>query len=337
MRQKLTLLAMLFALFSWQANAQDRTISGKVTSSDDKSTVPGVSVVVVGTTIGTSTDMNGNYKLTVPANAKQIRFKGIGMKSKDVAIGASNNVDIVLDPDVLKLEEVVVSAIGIKQEKKSVGYSTQTVSGNDLTKAGNTNALSALSGKVAGAQITTSSGTPGASVSVRLRGVSSITGDNNPLIIIDGVPIDNSYDASGNPDNGGNNLLESVNNSNRAIDINPDDIESINVLKGPSATALYGINAANGALIITTKKGKSKQGGGVNVTIGTKLNFSEVNKLPALQDRFVKGTGNAYRSYESSSSGSWGPAVDTSYWNPGAPSLHWYFQLWSNHFQKLSE
>ncbi|MFM9051939.1 MAG: TonB-dependent receptor plug domain-containing protein, partial [Bacteroidota bacterium] len=150
---------------------------------------------------------------------------------------------------------------------------------------------------------------------MRLRGTSSILGSNNPLIIIDGVPIDNSYNSSGNPDNGGNNLLERVNNSNRAIDINPEDIESINVLKGPSATALYGINAANGALIITTKKGARKQGGGVNVTIGTKLNWSKVNRLPELQNKFVKGTGGAYRSYESSTSGSWGPSADTTYWD----------------------
>ncbi len=321
MRQKLTLLAFLLAIFTMQASAQDRTVSGKVTSSGDNSTVPGVSVVVVGTTIGTSTDMDGNYKLTVPSNSKTLRFSGVGMKSKDVTMGASNSVDVNMDPDVLQLQEMVVSAIGIKQEKKAVGYSTQTVSGDNLTKAGQTNTLSALAGKVAGAQITTTAGTPGASVSVRLRGVTSITGDNSPLIIIDGVPIDNSYDASGNPDNGGNNLLESVNNSNRAIDINPDDIESINVLKGPSATALYGINAANGALIITTKKGKGRQGGGVSVTLGTKFNWSQVNKLPDLQDQWVKGTGNNYRSYESSTSGSWGPSVDTTYWDPSQASL----------------
>jgi len=328
MRQKLTLLALLLAIFSMQATAQDRTLSGKVTSSDDNSTVPGVSVVVVGTTIGTSTDMDGNYKITVPAGSKMLRFSGVGMRTKDVTIGASNAVDVALDLDVLKLDEVVVSAIGIKQDKKAVGYSTQTVTGENLTKAGQTNALSALSGKVAGAQVTTTSGTPGASVSVRLRGASSILGSNDPLIIIDGVPIDNSYNASGNPDNGGNNLLESVNNSNRAVDINPDDIESINVLKGPSATALYGINAANGALIITTKKGAKKPGGGMNVVVGTKLNWSQVNKLPELQDMFVKGTGGAYRSYESSTSGSFGPLADTTYWDPNqATPFNQYGQM----------
>ncbi|MBL0139482.1 MAG: SusC/RagA family TonB-linked outer membrane protein [Bacteroidetes bacterium] len=318
MRKTLTLFALLLALVSNKASAQDRTITGKVTSSEDNLTVPGVSVVVAGTTIGTSTDIDGNFKITVPGTAKTLRFSGIGMKTKDVTLGASNVVDVVLDADVMKLDEVVVSAIGIKQEKKAVGYSTQTVNGESLTKAGQTNTLSALSGKVSGLQVTQSAGTPGASVNIRLRGAASITGSNDPLIIVDGVPIDNSHEASGNPDNGDNNYLEAVNNSNRAVDINPDDIESINVLKGPSATALYGINAANGAIVITTKRGAKKVGGGVNVIIGTKLNWSEVNKLPEQQNKFVKGTGGAYRSYENSASGSWGPSVDTTYWNPAA-------------------
>jgi TonB-dependent SusC/RagA subfamily outer membrane receptor len=288
MRKTLTLFALLLALVSLKATAQDRTITGKVTSSEDNTTIPGVSVVVVGTTIGTSTDMNGDYKLTIPPTAKTLRFSGLGMKVKDVPVGASNSMDIILDADVLKLDEVVVSAIGIKQEKKSVGYSTQTLGGEALTKAGQTNALSSLSGKVSGLQVTQSAGTPGASVNIRLRGVSSITGTNDPLIIVDGVAIDNSHDYSGNPDNLSNNYLSSVNNSNRAVDIDPDNIESVNVLKGPSATALYGINAANGAIVITTKKGTRKAGGGVNVIVGTKLNWSEVNKLPELQDKFVR-------------------------------------------------
>lgn len=320
MRKTLTLFALLLAFVSIKATAQDRTITGKVTSSEDNLTVPGVSVVVPGTTVGTSTDMDGNFKLTVPSSAKALRFSGLGMKTKDVELGASIVLNVTMDPDVMKLDEVVVSAIGIKQEKKSVGYSTQTVSGENLTKAGQTNALSALSGKVSGLQVTQSAGTPGASVNIRLRGAASITGSNDPLIIVDGVPIDNSHDATGNPDNTTNNYLDGVNNSNRAVDINPDDIESINVLKGPSATALYGINAANGAIIISTKKGAKKVGGGVNVIIGTKLNWSEVNKLPELQNKFVKGTGGAYRNYESASSGSWGPSVDTTYWNPNDPT-----------------
>ena len=320
MRKVITLFALLLAFFSLQVSAQERTIAGKVTSAQDNLGIPGATVVVVGTTIGTTTDVDGNFKVTVPATAKSIRVTAIGMKPKQVDLGASNNIDFALDLDALQLNEVIVSAIGIRQEKKAVGYSTQSVSGESISKAGQTNALSGLSGKVAGIQITNAAGTPGGSVNIRLRGVTSINGNNDPLFIVDGISLDNSHDASGNPDNGGNNYLGSVNNSNRLVDLNPDDIESVNVLKGPAAAALYGINASNGAIVITTKKGGKKVGGGVNVVVGSTFTWSEVNKLPELQNKFVKGTGGAYRSYESSSSGSWGPSGDTSYWNPNAPT-----------------
>lgn len=320
MRKVITLFTLILAFFSLQLSAQDRTITGKITSTQDNLGIPGATVVVVGTTIGTTSDVDGNFRVTVPATAKSIRVTAIGMKPKQVDLGASNNIDFALDLDALQLNEVIVSAIGIKQEKKAVGYSTQSVSGESISKAGQTNALSGLSGKVAGIQITNAGGTPGGSVNIRLRGVTSINGNNDPLFIVDGISLDNSHDASGNPDNGGNNYLGSVNNSNRLVDLNPDDIESVNVLKGPAAAALYGISASNGAIIITTKKGGKKVGGGVNVVVGSSFTWSEVNKLPELQNKFVKGTGGAYRSYESSSSGSWGPSGDTSYWNPNAPT-----------------
>lgn len=316
MRKALTLIALLLAFCSLQVTAQERQITGKIISAQDNLGLPGATIIVVGTTIGTTTDVDGNFKITVPSDAKTLKVSAIGMKPKQIELGASNNIDLTLEQDALQLNEVVVSAIGIKQEKKTVGYSTQSVSGTDLNKAGQTNMLSGLSGKVSGIQVTNSSGTPGSSVSIRLRGATSILGSNDPLYIIDGVPIDNSHDASGNPDNGSNNYLASVNNSNRLVDINPDDIESINVLKGPAATALYGINAASGAIVITTKKGAKKVGGGVNVILGSSITWSEVSQLPELQNKFVKGTGGAYRSYGSSSSGSWGPSGDTSYWDP---------------------
>ncbi len=320
MRKVITLFTLVLAFISLQVSAQDRTITGKITSTQDNLGIPGATVVVVGTTIGTTTDVDGNFKITLPATAKSIRVTALGMKPKQVDLGASNNIDFALDLDALQLNEVIVSAIGIKQEKKAVGYSTQSVSGESISKAGQTNVLNGLSGKVAGIQITNAAGTPGGSVNIRLRGVTSINGNNDPLFIVDGISLDNSHDASGNPDNGGNNYLESVNNSNRLVDLNPDDIESVNVLKGPAAAALYGINASNGAIIITTKKGGKKVGGGVNVVVGSSFTWSEVNKLPELQNKFVKGSGGLYKSYESSSSGSWGPSGDSSYWNPGAPT-----------------
>jgi outer membrane receptor protein involved in Fe transport len=235
MRKTLTLLALLLAFCSLQVSAQDRTISGKVSSSQDNQTIPGVSVVVVGTTIGTSTDIDGNYKLNVPKTAKTLRYSGIGMRTKEVALGASNVLDVVLDADVMKLDEVVVTALGIKQEKKAVGYSVQDVGGDALTKAGSRDVINGMSAKVSGMTVINSTGTPGGSSFIRLRGWNSILGSNSPLFVVDGVPMDNSYNLSGNPDDGTNNGLESVSNSNRALDINPDDIESVTVLKGPAA------------------------------------------------------------------------------------------------------
>lgn len=174
MRKTLTLLALLLAFCSLQVSAQDRTISGKVSSSQDNQTIPGVSVVVVGTTIGTSTDIDGNYKLNVPKTAKTLRYSGIGMRTKEVALGASNVLDVVLDADVMKLDEVVVTALGIKQEKKAVGYSVQDVGGDALTKAGSRDVINGMSAKVSGMTVINSTGTPGGSSFIRLRGWNSI-------------------------------------------------------------------------------------------------------------------------------------------------------------------
>lgn len=333
MRKTLTFLALLFAFVSMRATAQDRTISGKVTSSEDNMTIPGVSVVVVGTTIGTSTDMDGNYQLSVPSSAKMLRFSGLGMKTKEMTIGVSNNMDVVLDPDVMKLDEVVVTALGIKQEKKSVGYSVQDVSGDALNAAGSRDVINGMSAKVAGMTVINSSGTPGGSSFIRLRGWNSLLGDNQPLFIVDGVPVDNSYNLSGNPDDGTNNGLEGVANSNRAIDLNPEDIESVTVLKGPSASALYGINATNGAIIITTKKGRVPVGKkAANVTFTSSVQWDKVNALPSLQDEFTQGTswitgtptwygpdntiGGGLRNYAKQVA--WGQRIDTSYWDGSA-------------------
>ncbi|HRH66823.1 MAG TPA: SusC/RagA family TonB-linked outer membrane protein, partial [Bacteroidia bacterium] len=309
MRKTLTLFALLLALVTLKATAQDRSISGTVTSSEDKLTVPGVSVVVPGTTIGTSTDMDGNYKILVPKTAKALRFSSVGMKTKDVQIGASNVVDVVLDPDVLKLNEVVVTALGIEKETRSLGYSTTKVSGDDVVKSREVNVVSALSGKVAGVQITSSAGTPGASSKILLRGNKSFTGENQPLFVIDGVPLDNSTNATSGNDYPFNNYLEQVNYSNRAIDINPDDIESINVLKGPAAATLYGERGANGAIVITTKK--AKYGQKTEVTLSSSLQWDVVNQLPELQSTYAQGNGGGYT----------GSPGTYSTWTPGADDI----------------
>jgi len=319
-------IAVLATLFIWQVSSAQRTITGTVKDEKGEAVI-GASVLVKGTTTGTYTDENGNFTISAPANATTLVFKYLGYKAQEVPLTASNVVNVSLEPDVLGLEEVVVTAIGISSEKKKLAYAVQDVSGDQVTAAGNNNTMSALAGKVAGLQVISSTGSPGASVYLQLRGATSITGDNTPLFVVDGIPIDNSYNYSGSPNNVGalinNNLIASVDNSNRAIDINPDDIASVTVLKGAAATALYGIRAAHGAIIITTKKGGAEGAGkGLHASYSTTLTMENVNKLPDLQDEYVKGSGGSLRSYESTASGSWGPAVHDAngnvqlYWDP---------------------
>jgi len=324
MKQLFTLFAITMAVVLSTANAQERQISGKVTSSDDKQTVPGVSVTVKGTTVGTITDIDGNFKLSVPATAKTLVFTFVGMKTKEVDLDASNNIDVAMGTDVLKLDEVVVTALGIPKEKKRLSYAVQSVGGEELSNVGNQNIINSISGKIAGANVTSSAGTPGASSYIVLRGPTSILGENQPLFVVDGIPFDNSHQGGGNPDNGTNNNLigstGAVTNSNRAIDINPEDIESVTVLKGPAATALYGSQASSGAILITTKKGKYTPGKKINVSYSSTYTWDVVNKTPELQDKWVKGSGGNYASYQSGTSGSWGPLADTTYWDPNQPT-----------------
>ncbi len=305
-------LVLLMVIGSMDLFAQTRILTGTAKDSNGDAII-GASILVKGTTIGTYSDLNGGYSFAITSNAKTIVVRYLGMKTMEIALGASNTLDIKMEDDVLGLDEVVVTAIGVSKEKKSLGYSVQDVGGDALTQAGQSNALTALSGKVAGLSVIQSSGSPGGSVAVKLRGATSLSGNNSPLIVVDGIPLDNSEFGFGD--------LESVNNSNRAIDLNPDDIQSVTVLKGPAASALYGISAASGALIITTKKGGKKIGGGVNITYSTNLTFDKVNKLPELQDMYTKGSGGAITSYESSSSGSWGAHGDTISWDPSQTSL----------------
>ena len=290
MRKAFTLFALLLALLSMQASAQDRTITGKVISSQDNLGIPGVSVVVVGTTIGTVTDIDGNYKLNVPSTAKTIRLSSVGMKIKEIDLSASNNIDVTLEEDIMKLDEVVVTALGISKEAKSIGYSTQQVGGSELTRSGEVNIIEGLSSKAAGVQVIGSGGTPGASSKILLRGNSTFTQENQPLIVIDGIPIDNSTSGSVAGDYPFNAGLNGVNNSNRAIDINPDDIESVNILKGPAAASLYGQRGGSGAIIITTKRGKQISGRPIAVTFSSSVEVSQVSQLPKLQSTYAQGT-----------------------------------------------
>jgi TonB-linked SusC/RagA family outer membrane protein len=304
--RKLLLMFLVFCGFLFSANAQQKTITGTVTSSvSGEGTMPGVSVSVKGTTIGITTDIDGKYTLAVPQNATTLVFSYIGMKKQEIEIGNNSVINVTLEPDVLGLDEVVVTAIGISRQKKSLGYAVQDVNGDAINKAKTGNMLSEITARVAGVNITSSAGTAGAASFITIRGQNSISGNNQPLFVVDGVPIDNSMDYSGNPDDGRNNLTQGVNYSNRAIDINPDDIESISVLKGGAATALYGMRAGNGAIIITTKKG-GDTAGKIAVSFSSSLALDKVNKLPELQMMYAQGLNGVYNT---STPYSWGPKI----------------------------
>ena len=179
---------MIFIGVQW-AQAQTRTLSGSVTNADDGSTIPGVSVVVKGTTVGTTTDLDGRYSLLVPADAKILQFSFVGMKTIEILIGAENVINVTMQPEVTAIEGVVVTALGISREKKSLGYAVQSVADEDLIRTGNVNLLGALQGKVSGVDIKPSSGMPGASSQLQIRGARSFTGNNTPLYVVDGMPI----------------------------------------------------------------------------------------------------------------------------------------------------
>ncbi|MFN0275496.1 MAG: SusC/RagA family TonB-linked outer membrane protein [Chitinophagales bacterium] len=316
---------LLIAPLCWVSLAfgQGMTITGTVTSAIDNEVLPGATVVVKGTTIGTVTDIDGKYVLSVPEGSQTLDFSFIGYKTKSESIGGRSVINVGLDEDVLGLDEVVVTAIGIQKEKKALNYSTQEVEAELITSGKNSNVVNNLNGKIAGLDVISSTGSPGGASYMVIRGNRSITGNNQPLIVVDGIPFDNSQYNSGNLNDGfgngnsqNNNLLDGVSYSNRAIDINPDDIASINVLKGAAASALYGTKAANGVIIITTKKGNQTPGKPMNVTFSSSITFDQITQTPGLQEQYTQGSGGFYSPPSSGGSGSWGANIDTVYWDP---------------------
>lgn len=312
----------LILWFSWQGvMAQSRTITGTVKDNKDEAVI-GASIIVKGTTTGTYTDEEGNFSIAVPSGSSALIIKYLGYKTTEVALGSSNAVNVTLEEDVLGLNEVVVTALGIPKEKKALGYSAQAISGEELNKSGQGNPLSELNGRISGLTVINSTGDPGSGTYIRLRGVTSLTGNNQPLIIVDGIPLDNSINIYDPVNTGftaatasGNNLGSAA-PDNRGVDINPADIASITVLKGPAATALYGLQAASGALIITTKKGGGIGKKTTNVSFQSSFSLDYPNKLPELQTRYGQGIDGEYLGPTANSSNnkfSWGPLIDTLY------------------------
>ncbi len=302
MRKIFTLLVLLVAFISLKVAAQDRTITGKVTSSQDNMGIPGVSIVVTGTTLGTITDGDGNYKLIAPSTSRQLTFSGVGLKTQTVDLGASDQVSITMENTVTKLDEVVVTALGVSREKKTLGYATQEVSGDQLTTVNSGSFVNQISGKVSGVHVK-NEGNMGGSTNIIIRGTTSLLGDNQALFVVDGVPLDNTRSNDNVTTRPG--LVQQGRGTagydygSPVSDINPQDIESINVLKGAAATALYGSRAARGVILITTKKGMLRPQVGrkrVGVTLSSNVTVGVIDKetFPTYQNEYGAGYGPYY-------------------------------------------
>ncbi|PST84393.1 SusC/RagA family TonB-linked outer membrane protein [Pedobacter yulinensis] len=280
MKKKLLLVFTGIFLLVMQGIAQQLTVTGRVTSADDGSSMPSVSVRVKGSTTGISTDAEGRYSIRA-SRGDILVFSFIGSVSQERTVSGSGPINVQLASDSKTLDEVAVTAFGIKQEVRSLGFATQNVKAKEIVESQQPNIVNALQGKVAGVQITNSSGAAGASANIMIRGGSSLSGNNQPLFVVDGIPIDNTT-----PISQGNLVAGVAPGSNRAIDLNPEDIATVTVLKGPAAAALYGIRAASGAIVITTKKGA---GGAARLSYTNTFSIDDVNKLPELQSAYKQG------------------------------------------------
>ncbi|MCL3782311.1 SusC/RagA family TonB-linked outer membrane protein [Prolixibacteraceae bacterium JC049] len=303
MRKIYFILVGLFALLG-SAYAQ-QSITGTVTDPEGIG-IPGVAITEKGTTNGTSTDIDGKYTLSVQSDAT-IVFSFLGMQTVEQKIEGRSEINVQLEKSQIGLEEVVVTALGITKEKKSLGYAVTEVSSENISVVKDHNPANSLAGKVAGVVITQGSGGPGGGSRVIIRGNNSITGNNQPLIVVDGVPIDDSGS------NSGGSVYSSTISGGGITDINPDDIESISVLKGPNAAALYGSRAGNGVLLVTTKTGR--KGKGFGVSFNSNITFDNPMVLPEYQNEYGQGSdGNVPGNLNDlkNASGSWGQKLDGS-------------------------
>ncbi|WP_460891764.1 SusC/RagA family TonB-linked outer membrane protein [Rufibacter soli] len=286
--KKLLLFSLLLLTMVFQnAVAQTKTITGKVTEAGNNQGMPGVTVLVKGTQVATATGADGSYSLSVPAGSTTLVYSFVGYKTAERAIGNNTTINVSLATDSEQLQEVVVTALGAERTKNSLPYSAQQVQGEDITIARNPNAVNSLAGKVAGLNITQNN-TMGGSTNVVMRGTKSITGNNQALFVVDGVPISNANTNSSNQRTG----RGGYDYGNAAADINPDDIESMSVLKGAAATALYGSRAANGVIMITTKKGR--KGLGITMNNGVTVGFIDKSTAPKYQKQYGAGYGPYY-------------------------------------------
>ncbi|MGF1923932.1 MAG: SusC/RagA family TonB-linked outer membrane protein [Bacteroidia bacterium] len=287
MKKKLLMLFLGGIMLAMQTFAQQVTVIGRVTSAEDGQPIPGVSVKIKGTTISVQTAPAGTYSIRSKAG-DVLQFSYLGYSMVERTVGTSTTINVVLKEDASTLKEVTITtAYNVERDKKSLGYSTATVKGDDVTQTGRENFVNGLAGRVPGLSVNPTSGDPGASSQIVLRGIVSLSGDNQPLMVLDGVPIDNSVTNQINTTIQGTNRNQDY--TNRASDINPADIETYTILKGPEATALYGNLGANGAIVITTKKGRA---GKASVSYNGSLRIETVNNAPEVQTVYAQGGAN---------------------------------------------
>jgi TonB-linked SusC/RagA family outer membrane protein len=295
MRKTIFFCLVTSMLFSISVFGQNLTVTGKVTG-EDGSTLPGVSIALRGTTLGTTTNSEGLYSIEVPNNGI-LNFSFIGFETQQISVDGRSVINISLKNDVSQLNEVVVTALGIKRESRALGYSVARVEGSQLVRKSEPDPLKALQGRVAGVDIRTSQGTPGAATKIQIRGNTSFFGSNEPLIVVDGIPYNNSQITTSSQTSGGGAY------ANGLSSLDPNDIETMNVLKGAAAAALYGSRASNGAVIITTKSGSSNPGKkGMEITYSGSFAAETIANLPDYQNLY--GTGSAFN--YANVNGSWG-------------------------------
>ncbi len=290
--------------------SQIRTVRGKITAANDGTALPGVSVIVKGTTAGSTSNSDGQYSLNVPEGKETLVFSFIGYASQEVSINNQEVIDLAMTEDVTSLSEVVVTALGIEKKERALGYVTQRISSESITQARETNVVNQLAGKIAGVTVVGSPAGVGASSRVTIRGERSLNiNANQPLFVIDGMPINNNFTGS----SGRNN--QEADYGNGAGFVNPDDIETITVLKGANASALYGSRAANGVVVITTKSGKGTKGLGVSVN--SNITFETPLRLPDYQNVYGQGLGGEFNFRDGAGGGlrdgvdeNWGPRME---------------------------
>jgi TonB-linked SusC/RagA family outer membrane protein len=300
--RKLLCLLLGVLLTVTQLLAQNRTITGTVRDNNGNP-LANASVQVKGTNIGTVTNASGVYTLSVPSNARTIVISSVGQTAQEMTIGTQSDISVTLQAADRNLQEVVVTALGVRREKRSLGYSVSELKGEDITKTPNQNVVNSLSGKVAGVQVISSGGAPGMGSRVVIRGGNkSLAGNNEPLFVVDGIPVSNAND-------GNSNTVTGAGTPNRVGDINPEDIESVSILKGSAASVLYGNRGANGVVLITTKSGKTR-GGKPVITLSSTYGTDNALKLPDVQTAFAQGQlVSGVPTYAEGTSLSFGPRI----------------------------